>query len=175
MVSALLAVMIKWQDSLAWSYPWVTCENCITTLDGNELNELTWALDTRNMYEIYKAGVANCKNYQIDLYVKNYIEKEISRCCKKEVITERRKIEGKSLKIMVCSSCKKDLTLKDRIFKCPTCGMQKDRDLNASINLRNKSVSYTASNACGVSKNTESSLLRDTVKQEENDSLNSNM
>ena len=74
-----------------------------------------------------------------------------------------------------CQTIKQDLTLKDRIFKCPTCGMQKDRDLNASINLRNKSVSYTASNACGVSKNTESSLLRDTMKQEENDSLNSNV
>lgn len=57
-----------------------------------------------------------------------------------------------------CSEChtiKQDLTLKDRVFKCPTCGMQKDRDLNASINLRNKSVSYTASNACGEVKPTE--------------------
>ncbi|MGL5623940.1 zinc ribbon domain-containing protein [Cetobacterium sp.] len=30
---------------------------------------------------------------------------------------------------------KKDLKLKDRIFKC-SCGFEIDRDLNASINLR---------------------------------------
>ncbi|GMB90813.1 RNA-guided endonuclease TnpB family protein [Helicobacter ailurogastricus] len=37
-----------------------------------------------------------------------------------------------------CSSCgavKKDLSLKDRVFKCPSCGFSLDRDLNASINI----------------------------------------
>ena len=37
-----------------------------------------------------------------------------------------------------CSSCgniKKDLKLKDRIYKCESCGLQIDRDLNAGINL----------------------------------------
>lgn len=44
-----------------------------------------------------------------------------------------------------CSSCgeiKKDLTLKDRVFKCD-CGHQQDRDLNAAINLAKYAVSYT--------------------------------
>lgn len=39
-----------------------------------------------------------------------------------------------------CSKCgyiKKDLKLKDRVFKCPCCGNTIDRDLNASINLAN--------------------------------------
>lgn len=39
-----------------------------------------------------------------------------------------------------CSCCghiKQDLKLKDRVFKCPTCGFEKDRDLNAAINLSN--------------------------------------
>lgn len=39
-----------------------------------------------------------------------------------------------------CSCCghiKQDLKLKDRIFKCPTCGFEIDRDLNAAINLAN--------------------------------------
>ncbi|MDM0758178.1 transposase, partial [Clostridium perfringens] len=38
-----------------------------------------------------------------------------------------------------CSQCgkvKKDLKLKDRIFRCD-CGFTIDRDLNASINLKN--------------------------------------
>ena len=39
----------------------------------------------------------------------------------------------------LCSNCgviKKDLILKDRIYKCQ-CGLEIDRDLNASINLKN--------------------------------------
>ena len=38
-----------------------------------------------------------------------------------------------------CSQCgeiKKDLKLKDRVYKC-RCGLIIDRDLNASINLKN--------------------------------------
>ena len=38
-----------------------------------------------------------------------------------------------------CSSCgvyKKDLKLSDRVYKC-SCGIEIDRDLNASINLAN--------------------------------------
>ena len=35
-----------------------------------------------------------------------------------------------------CSSIKKDLKLKDRVYKC-SCGLSIDRDYNASINLKN--------------------------------------
>ena len=35
-----------------------------------------------------------------------------------------------------CGSIKKDLKLKDRVYKC-SCGVSIDRDLNASINLKN--------------------------------------
>ena len=35
-----------------------------------------------------------------------------------------------------CGNVKKDLKLKDRIYKCESCGIVIDRDLNASINLR---------------------------------------
>ncbi|MDR3343820.1 MAG: transposase [Treponema sp.] len=37
-----------------------------------------------------------------------------------------------------CSSCghgKHDVTLKDRIYVCPDCDLEKDRDLNAAINI----------------------------------------
>jgi putative transposase len=37
-----------------------------------------------------------------------------------------------------CSSCgqiKPDLTLKDRTYTCGTCGLVRDRDLNAAVNL----------------------------------------
>lgn len=39
-----------------------------------------------------------------------------------------------------CGNIKKDLTLKDRIYKCPICGAVIDRDLNAAINLANYQV-----------------------------------
>lgn len=40
----------------------------------------------------------------------------------------------------ICSNCgnkKKHLSLSDRIYKCDKCGLEMDRDLNASINLKN--------------------------------------
>jgi putative transposase len=64
-----------------------------------------------------------------------------------------------------CSHLKKDLSLKDRIYVCDCCGLSINRDLNASLNLRNKAVSYTVS-ACGVSNNPSGIAIRDTVKQE---------
>ena len=37
--------------------------------------------------------------------------------------------------IMAFQIKKKDLKLKDRIYKCSSCGLEIDRDYNASINL----------------------------------------
>lgn len=51
-----------------------------------------------------------------------------------------------------CSSCgwiKKDLTLADRTFVCDSCGLEIDRDLNASLNLESYTVSSTGINAYG--------------------------
>ena len=69
-----------------------------------------------------------------------------------------------------CSNCqniKTDLTLKDRIYKCNSCGFEIDRDLNAAINLKSKAVSYTVF-ACGVSNNQYGFAVADTMKQEVN-------
>ncbi|MGL4847459.1 MAG: RNA-guided endonuclease InsQ/TnpB family protein, partial [Clostridium sp.] len=44
-----------------------------------------------------------------------------------------------SKKCSCCGNIKKDLRLKDRIYKC-SCGLKIDRDLNASINLANYSI-----------------------------------
>lgn len=35
----------------------------------------------------------------------------------------------------VCAHVKKDLTLRDRVFECDSCGLSIDRDLNAALNL----------------------------------------
>ena len=39
-----------------------------------------------------------------------------------------------------CSSVKKDLKLNERIYKCCNCGLEMDRDYNASINLEKAKV-----------------------------------
>ena len=39
-----------------------------------------------------------------------------------------------------CGSIKKDLKLSDRIYKCEECGLEIDRDKNASINLRDNQI-----------------------------------
>lgn len=76
----------------------------------------------------------------------------------------------------LCSKCgnKEHLELKDRIFKCSKCGLEIDRDINASINIRNRSIEYqrllkdiekriltpaTGGGACGESN-------RNSMKQE---------
>lgn len=42
-----------------------------------------------------------------------------------------------------CNNIKKDLKLSHRVYDCLECGFSSDRDLNASINLNKKAVSYT--------------------------------
>lgn len=77
-----------------------------------------------------------------------------------------------------CSCCgvvKHNLRLKDRIFKCNSCGLDIDRDFNASLNLYQYGV-RTASSAgiyvCGVSQQTAVvSTKQDTKKQKLNMSL----
>ena len=42
-----------------------------------------------------------------------------------------------SKKCSRCGNIKEDLKLKDRIYHCDKCGIELDRDFNASLNLRN--------------------------------------
>ena len=71
-----------------------------------------------------------------------------------------------------CGSIKSDLKLKDRVFKCSSCGLEIDRDLNASLNLYrlgSSTVSSTGIKVCGVSYQTGVvSTKQDTMKQKAN-------
>ncbi len=63
--------------------------------------------------------------------------KLVSKCKQNDV--ELRVVDRFYPSSKTCSSCgeiKKDLKLSDRIYKCD-CGLTIDRDLNASINLKN--------------------------------------
>lgn len=75
--SSFNSVMIKWADKLAWSHEWIDGESCIDTEEGEEINDIRFVVEHTNLYEIYKAGLSNCKRYQIDNYIK-YIEQQIS-------------------------------------------------------------------------------------------------
>ena len=57
-----------------------------------------------------------CKNKGIELRIANKFYPSSKTCCK-------------------CGYVKRDLTLKDRTYKCPKCGLTIDRDINAAINL----------------------------------------
>jgi putative transposase len=44
-----------------------------------------------------------------------------------------------------CGGYKDDLTLADRVWTCPACGQQMDRDLNAARNIRDEALRLRAS------------------------------
>ena len=51
-----------------------------------------------------------------------------------------------------CSTCgnlRKDLTLKDRMFECGSCGLVMDRDLNAAVNLAAWAENHTPTTPAG--------------------------
>ena len=54
---------------------------------------------------------------------------------------------------MTCSECKnvQKISVSQRIFLCEECGMRKDRDINASINVLNRATTegHSGSQACG--------------------------
>lgn len=66
---------------------------------------------------------------------------------------------------VICSSCGERVpkTLADRFHKCPNCGIEIDRDLNAAINILSKStVGITESNAWGETCQSAHSLNQET-------------
>ena len=72
-----------------------------------------------------------------------------------------------------CGTIKSDLKLSDRVFTCNQCGLEIDRDLNASLNLcRYSTVSSTGINVCGVPHQTGVATAKQgTMKQKINRSL----
>jgi putative transposase len=63
-----------------------------------------------------------------------------------------------------CGAVKKELKLSDRVFDCSVCGLQIDRDTNASINLRNQigrgASEFTCVESVGTSNLIESRIAR---------------
>lgn len=83
-------------------------------------HHLSKAISEQCLYEFKRQIKYKCKKYEIE-----FVEADTwfpsSKMCS------------------CCGNIKKDLRLKDRIYKC-SCGLKVDRDLNAAINLANYSI-----------------------------------
>ena len=82
---------------------------------------LSKAIQEQNLFSIRTKLINKCKERNIELRVVDtfYPSSKLCSCC---------------------GNVKKDLKLNDRIYKCCNCGLETDRDYNASINLENAKV-----------------------------------
>ena len=77
---------------------------------------LSKAIQEQNFYVIRTKLINKCKERNIELRIVDIFYPSSKTCS-------------------CCGSVKKDLKLNDRIYKCCNCGLEMDRDYNASINL----------------------------------------
>ena len=82
---------------------------------------LSKAIQEQNFYAIRTKLINKCKERNIELRLVDAFYPSSKTCS-------------------CCGSVKKDLKLSDRIYKCCNCGLEMDRDYNASINLEKAKV-----------------------------------
>ena len=82
---------------------------------------LSKAIQEQNFYSIRTKLINKCKERNIELRLVDTFYPSSKTCS-------------------YCGSIKKDLKLNDRIYKCCNCGLEIDRDYNASINLEKAKV-----------------------------------
>ena len=82
---------------------------------------LSKAIQEQNFYAIRTKLINKCKERNIELRLVDTFYPSSKTCS-------------------CCGSIKKDLKLNDRIYKCINCGIEIDRDYNASINLEKAQV-----------------------------------
>ncbi|WP_336160432.1 transposase [Fusobacterium polymorphum] len=82
---------------------------------------LSKAIQEQNFYSIRTKLINKCKDRNIELRLVDTFYPSSKTCS-------------------CCGSVKKDLKLNDRIYKCYNCGLEIDRDYNASINLEKAKI-----------------------------------
>ena len=82
---------------------------------------LSKAIQEQNFYAIRTKLINKCKERNIELRLVDTFYPSSKTCS-------------------CCGSVKKDLKLNDRIYKCISCGIEIDRDYNASINLKKAKI-----------------------------------
>ena len=83
---------------------------------------LAKAIAEQKFYEFRIKLINKCHQNNIEVRLSNNILCKSSKTCSQ------------------CGYVKKDLKLKDRVDRCPQCGLVINRDLNASINLRDNQI-----------------------------------
>ena len=117
--------------------------NCIRNDYNNKIvNEITRAkLKYITIEDLKISNIMKNKHLSKAVQEQNFYTirtKLINKC--KERNIELRLVDTFYPSSKLCSNCgnkKQDLKLKDRIYKCDKCGLEMDRDFNASINLKN--------------------------------------
>ena len=99
---------------------YITIENLkVSNMMKNR--HLSKAIQEQNFFSIRTKLVNKCKERNIELRIVDTFYPSSKTCS-------------------CCGSIKKDLKLNDRIYKCSNCGIEIDRDYNASINLEKAKV-----------------------------------
>ena len=146
--------------------------------EARKLAKIYWRAANSRKDFLHKISTKLCRENQAvvieDLDVENMMRNKnfSSAICDASWSELRRQLEYKSklydAKLIVapqfypssktCSSCgavRKDLTLAERVFRCRSCGLTIDRDLNAAKNLC--TLGLRGTDACGHSTSTGSS------------------
>ena len=109
-INKVISEMVKAKPS------YITIENL--NVSGMMSNKhLAKAIASQKLYEFRTKLINKCKEYGIELRIVDRFYASSKTCHN-------------------CGNIKKDLLLRDRIYKCDKCGMILDRDYNASLNLR---------------------------------------
>ena len=99
---------------------YITIENLkVSNMKKNR--HLSKAIQEQSFFEIRTKLINKCKERNIELRIVDTFYPSSKTCS-------------------CCGSIKKDLKLNDRIYKCSNCGLEIDRDYNASINLEKAQV-----------------------------------
>ena len=99
---------------------YITIENLkVSNMMKNR--HLSKAIQEQNFFSIRTKLINKCKERNIELRIVDIFYPSSKTCS-------------------CCGSIKKDLKLNDRIYKCGNCGLEIDRDYNASINLEKAKV-----------------------------------
>ena len=99
---------------------YITIENLkVSNMMKNK--HLSKAIQEQNFFSIRTKLINKCKERNIELRLVDTFYPSSKTCS-------------------CCGEIKKDLKLNDRIYKCGNCGLEIDRDYNASINLEKAQV-----------------------------------
>jgi len=107
---------------------------------GKQIHDAGWSMFANML--AYKAEGAGCRVVFVD-------PKDTSKTCSR------------------CGSIRDDLSLWDRTYTCPKCGLSTDRDLNAAVNILIRATEgHSGSNACNSLQKERDVALATSVKQE---------